>query len=169
VFQGLETWQHWRWSKGREGSTARACTLHISTNHASIMAAAAVSPPEPSSTAAGGSKDLWAGDLQTARAHGCWQVGEMVSFPHLRGQGTGRRQWEERRAQAESGVVVEAEDDNAKAQTGRLDVEAVPERRPPVACLDLSSPRRCGMTSSTPRMRPAGLGPRQPPMQHRLR
>jgi hypothetical protein len=65
--------------------------------------------------------------------------------------------------------VRRAEDGNAMAQTGRLDVEAVPEWRPPVACLDPSSPRRCGTTSSTPRMGPAGLGPRQPPTQHRLR
>jgi hypothetical protein len=58
----------------------------------------------------------------------------------------------------ESGVVAEA--GSAMAQTGRLDVEVVPKRRPPVACLDLSSPHRHGTTSSTPKMGPASIDPR---------
>jgi hypothetical protein len=64
---------------------ARACTLHRLMNLTSIMVMEAVSPPEPSSTAACGSKDLRAGDLHMTRARGCWQVGEMVMFPHPRG------------------------------------------------------------------------------------
>jgi hypothetical protein len=100
-----------------------------------------------------------------------WRDGRVPSSAGVtkRGWETGQWWWEERRAQVESGVVAEAEDGNAMAQTGRLDVEAVPKQRPPVACLDLSSPHRRGMTSSTPRMGPTGLGPHQPPTHHRLR
>jgi hypothetical protein len=48
---GRWTWQRWRWSRGGEGSTARACTLHRSVNLTSIVAVAVVSALEPSSMA----------------------------------------------------------------------------------------------------------------------
>jgi hypothetical protein len=46
--------------------------------------------------------------------------------------------------------VRRVEDGNAMAQTGRLDVEVVPEWRPPVACLDPSSHAAAGRPPRRP-------------------